>query len=149
MERDRLQRRLRHVETLAQRGATEGERAAARRAAWRLRVRLREVPVPAGRVLRVVSNEPDPIEVGRDDLSLPGRDELRGVLHAWRFGDIDDAEVGAWAHTYVDGLLLPDLPPEDPDSIAVELLLQLSTLPGGPVGLDRVDQLLEFLSHTP
>lgn len=148
MTHDRLHRRLRLVDTLAQRGATVGERAAARQVARRLRERLREASA-APRATVLPGDPTDPIRQGHADLTLPDRAELAAVVQAWRLGEVDDAAVGAWACTFVGGLLLPDLPADDPDSIPIEVLLQLSTVPGGPVGVDHADGLLAFLSTGP
>ena len=144
MDRDHLYRRLRRVEALATRGATEGEQAAARRAAARIRIRIRASASKTTSTPRA-SARPDPIEIGRPELHLPSRSGIVSVLRAWQLGELEDMEVGEWARTFIDGLLLPDLPADHPDSIPIEVLLQLSTLPNSPVGHSHIDHLLDFL----
>jgi hypothetical protein len=135
-----LLRRLARVEALAHRAATDGERRAARAAAERLRERLQEpLPtIPADLLL-------DP--PGR---TWPGRVELRERVQDWVDGVQTSEEVAMWAHDEVDKSLLPDVPPPtDPDSIEVEVLLELSTLHIGELQAERDGPALLAFLDTP
>ena len=113
-----LRQRLARVQALADRAATEGERNAALAAADRLRDRLATAvdPMPADPLL-------DPVGRG-----WPTRTELREQVCAWMAGQRANAAVADWAQDHVGRWLLPDAEVHDPESIAIEVLLQLSTL---------------------
>jgi hypothetical protein len=135
MDLARLRRRLLHTERLARDGATEGERAAARAAAERLRARIAGVGPGAAAVEAPPWDEPLTDEVAPAD--LPSRRTLRAWLSAWSAGRIGADEIRARAARFVDGAVLPDLPPDDPDGVVVELLLVWAGAPGPGSAADR------------
>lgn len=131
--------RLARVEALADRASTPGERRAALSAAERLRSRLAaSAPtLPADPWL-------DP-PGGR----WPGRAKLRALVRAWTQGRLSDAALAARAQHEVDQNLLPDLPVSDPESVEVEVLLQLSTLHLGALLPERDGAALLAFLDTP
>jgi len=135
-----LKRKLRAVEALLEGATTDGERQAAERARERLVARLgseedeRTACGPFG------WHPPDAAWV-----QVPTAEVLRGWLEAWAAGDRTTRQVQKEAAWYVDKVVLPLHDPSDVRSIAVELLLQLSSMKRQPLHADDVPDLLAFL----
>ena len=127
MDLARLRRRLLHTERLAREGATDGERAAARAAAERLRARI-GLSTPPPEEDAAAWDEPLTDEVAPQD--LPSRATLGAWLDDWAAGRAGAADIAARAARFVDGAVLPHLPPEDPDGVVVEVLLVLAGAQG-------------------
>lgn len=140
MDSHRLHRRLQRVRNLAERGATHGERTAARAAAARLEARLEQAP---GKPFRGASLDsalrPGPAEV------VPSTTELRAAIEAWHTGDRTAADLAEAARDLVDRVVLPDRPAHDPLSIRVEVVMLLTSLGEGPIGIEDTFALLAFL----
>ncbi len=134
MDRFDLITKLAAVEALEGDGSTDGERVAAARARERLEARLAaDPPVPrafaeeleAGHHLRAMESRvrdhaaPEP----------PDRDELRLRIAACRDGRLNPVELSRWAARWVDAAVLPDVPHDDPASVAPEVLLVLASAP--------------------
>ena len=79
----------------------------------------------------------------------PTRTELRDQVCAWMEGQQTNASVAGWAQDHVDRWLLPDAGVDDPESIAVEVLLQLSTLHLGALVPARDGRALLSFLDTP
>jgi hypothetical protein len=148
-DRKALLRRIRRVEALHAGATTEGERTAAARARARLVERLGG-DVPSGRIdapeeIRFDPLAPPPGAHLDTPLRMPTHRTLASKIEAWGRGDLTSAELQAWAWRFVDGMLLPDLPASDVDSIRVEVILQLSSLEDQPLWIDDVPALAAFL----
>lgn len=129
--------RLRKIEALAHDpSTTASERAAAHAAAERLRARHRARVLPADSDLDPPGQPPD-------------RVDLMQVVRRWQAGTWSDDHVAAWASEHVDRLLLPDLPPEDPQAIDVEVLLQLSAQHRGMLTVEQDASALLRLLESP
>jgi hypothetical protein len=148
-DRKSLLRRIRRVEALHAGATTEGERTAAARARARLVERLGG-DVPSGRLEPVEEIRFDPLAPPPGAhldtrLQMPTHRTLVSKIEAWAKGDLSSAELSAWAWRFVDGMLLPDLPASDVDSIRVEVILQLSSLEDQPLWIDDAEALVAFL----
>ena len=127
MTRADLLRRLRRAQSLAQRGATEGERAAAALAVQRLTRRLDALP-PGDE-----EEEPSPrrgfdgLPWAADGAAAPDRAAVLARLQAWVKGTVPAEELRWWAAWVVDKCVLPELPPDDPESGAAEIVLHLAS----------------------
>jgi hypothetical protein len=148
-DRKALLRRIRRVEALHAGATTEGERTAAARARARLVERLGG-DVPSGRIepgeeIRFDPLAPPPGAHLDTRLQMPTARTLVSKVQEWAKGDLSGSELQAWAWRFIDGMLLPDLPASDIDSIRVEVILQLSSLEDQPLWIDDAPALLEFL----
>ena len=148
-DRKSLLRRIRRVEALHAGATTEGERTAAARARARLVERLGG-DVPSGRLepaeeIRFDPLAPPPGAHLDTRLQMPTARTLVSKVQAWAKGELAGSELQAWAWRFVDGMLLPDLPASDVDSIRVEVILQLSSLEDRPLWIDDAQALLAFL----
>ena len=148
-DRKALLRRIRRVEALHAGATTDGERTAAARARARLVERLGG-DVPSGRIepgeeIRFDPLAPPPGAHLDTRLQMPTHRTLISKVNAWAKGDLSGSELQAWARRFVDGMLLPDLPASDVDSIRVEAILQLSSLEDQPLWIDDAEALVEFL----
>ena len=140
MDPHRLHRRLQHVRNLAERGATDGERTAARAAAARLEARLEQAPATPRRDASLdPALRPGPTEV------VPSTVELRTAIKAWHAGERTAADLAQAARDLVDRVVLPDRPAHDPLSIRVVVVMLLTSLGEGPIRLEDTSALLAFL----
>ncbi|MCK6521364.1 hypothetical protein L6R49_07975 [Myxococcota bacterium] len=128
MNRADLLRRLRRAQSLAQRGATEGERAAAALAVDRLTRRIDALPPGEDD-----EAEPKPrrgfdgLPWAADGAAAPDRAAVLARLQAWVKGAVPAEELRWWAAWVVDKCVLPELPPDDPESGAAEIVLHLAS----------------------
>jgi len=153
MDRRRLLQKLDRVEALRDGATTPGERAAAIGARERLLRRLAEVMsddhvhreilrgfAAAGRLhgahLHVVEDEP---------VELPSAACIAGEIGRWRDGELTRSQLAAWASRFVDKMVFPRHPPDDPRSIPIEVLLQLSCMRNQPLYKSDIPALLTFL----
>jgi hypothetical protein len=141
-----LREKLDRIHALARGAKTEGERQAALAAAERVARRLTEGDGPG---LDLDDDGWDD-DFGLDtDEALPSNAQIAAIVQAWLDGERTIDEVCAWAESVVDAMLLPELPVDDPASIGVEALLQLSTLESQPLVEADLPHLLAFLSAEP
>lgn len=143
-DRDRIWEKLRRVEALRQGATTPGERAAAESARARLLERLEAAPEPPLEIgsAEVVASVDYDVPAGA---GLPGIYTFGRVLRAWADGDLTREGVRAWASGVVGSTLLPICDLDDPRSLRVELLMQLSALDRQPLDPSDVPALLGFL----
>jgi len=134
MDRFDLITKLAAVEALEGDGSTDGEREAATRARQRLEARM----AVGGGVPRAFAEEleaghhlrpAEPRVLDHAAPEPPDRDELRLRIGACRDGRLTPAELSRWAATWVDAAVLPDVPHDDPASVAPEVLLVLASAP--------------------
>lgn len=143
MTRYLLLQKLQRIEALKAGATTTGERGAASAASERVIERLKKTPpepIPQG--ISQVPMGPDPILRGPEP---PTRSMILARLHAWKRGDLRSLQVWKWAALVVDKTLLPDAPPDHPDSVAVEVVMELSSWRHAPWFEGDVDALIVFL----
>lgn len=127
------------MEALAHRATTDGERRAAWAASERIRARLFEPPAPL---------DADP-HLATPGGGWPDRVVLRAWVRDWMAGKVAADALADRARDQVGRFLLPDLPIDDPESIEVEVLLQLSTLHLGALMPERDGAALLAFLDTP
>ena len=131
--------RLRSIEALEAGATTEGERCAAQRARQRVLDRLQRAPRIEVDIVAPDVEEPD-------IMPMPTADEIIARLSAWFEVPEEAPAIRAWASEIVGRVLLPDLPPDDPQSIPVEVILHLSSMTQMPWDPVEIEGLLTFLS---
>ncbi|MED5374349.1 MAG: hypothetical protein VX899_25245 [Myxococcota bacterium] len=128
-----IHRKLQRARRLLAGASTPGERRAARAAVDRLSRRLaREQASP-------------PLDWLQTDRPTPDAPQLHRKLDAWERGEICARRLQAWARKVVDQQLMPDHPPEHPESIPVELVMVLSALEAHGLDCCHIPQLRAFL----
>jgi len=142
MTRYALLKKLHRIKALEDGATTRGEAGAAAAAKERVMRRLAETapePIPQARQTPVGI---DPIFRGAVP---PDRGVLLDKLLRWRSGELSSAELWTWALRVVDKTLLSDAPPHHPESVAVEVVMALSTWRHSRWREDDVDALIVFL----
>ena len=120
---------------------TVGERAAARAAAKRLEARI-------ARATRLGLGGDCTLDAALEpcaEAEVPTTADLLRVVRRWMDGTRTGADMAHAARSLVDRVVLPDRPADDPLSIRVEVVMVLTTLPDGPVGLADAPALCRFL----
>lgn len=157
VDRNKLIARLYRIEALVKGATTPGERVAATTARSKVVEKLLANPCPVQRdVLEDLAEaalDADPLsdeatdELMPDDpfVQLPTVAELRRVLQDWLDGERESDDVADWASDYVDKLVLPSYPSDDPRSIPIEVLMQLSCLPRQELMGEDIAELMAFL----
>lgn len=147
-----LAEKLRRIERLRQGATTAGELRAAEAAVERIAARLKAEGRCPGEVARGPSagscafRADDPLYAAE---SMPTVARLREVLGSWAAGDITTRGVHRWAAHLVDKVYLDVHPPDDPRSVPVEILLQLSSMGLLPLEGRDVPHILSFLDAEP
>jgi len=146
MDTGSLHRRLQRARVLAERGATPGERRAAREAATRLEARL-ERHAPRDGVAQVeLEGHLDPALSPGPASAVPSTATLRSWILDWQSGEVPPGTVALAARTLVDRVVLPDRTPDDPLSVRVEVVMLMTSLGTGPLEPVDAPALLDFLS---
>jgi len=140
------------VEALEGRGATAGERDAARLARERLERRLEASAAPPPTSLaeeleaRGHLRPPSAAAVVEErEIRLPGRTALaRRVASVLDGGDA--GSLRRWAARLVDRVVLPDLPADDPGSVVPEVIVSFA---GAEPSERHLEAALRFLAAAP
>jgi len=144
--------KLAAVEAVEGRGATAGEREAARQARLRLEERLASDPqlptafaeeMAHGAHLQPAPSTQPPAGRRR---TLPASEELAARLQTVQGCPQSSVVLSRWAARLVDGVVFPQLPPDDPASVVPEVLLVLAA---GPPSTPMVDSMIRFLQALP
>jgi len=152
VDRFELITKLAAVETLEGAPGSESERQAAALARRRLEARIEEleatVPPSCFAEEMVLGHHVRPWTrtAPEREVRVPTRAEAALKIDAWRRGDAPLEAVSRWAAAFVDAVVLPNLPADDPASVVPEVLLVLAASPADR----RVAELaLEFLAAPP
>lgn len=145
-----LHRKLARIEALRAGATTEGERLAAEQARDRVLDRLdAEGHDSEGWAEQVLDGwrmaGPSPGASLDNGAEAPSLTEVRRRLEQWRTDQWSRERLQAWAAKVVDRVFLPDLPPDDPQGIAVEVVMQLSTLTQQPLYKKDLPALIAFV----
>ena len=141
-----LHRRLQRVRVLAERGATAGERRAAREAAARLEARLQKEDPTACAQLEADDGLDPALSPGPASV-VPSTATLRSWVLDWQRGSAQPSAIARVARGLVDRVVLPDRPPSDPLSVRVEVVMLMTSLGSGPLDPADAPALLSFLSE--
>ena len=147
MKRDKIYRKLQRIQALESGATSIGERKAAEKAKKRLLLKLE-----SGGILLDTSHLfecPPPSYVADpilSDMPLPTREELMNKIQSWRSGNTSPVELQLWASEIIDKMVLPNPPPDDPESIQVEVIFELSSIDQRTWEPCDIDELHRFLS---
>lgn len=153
MNRFELITRLAAVEALEGRGATAGERDAARRARGRLEERLEALvpPLPTSLAEELDAHghlqQPEATAVAEEQtVRLPDRRALARRIAAVLDGREDTESLRRWAARLVDRVVLPDVPADDPGSVVPEVIASFA---GADPSQRHLEAALRFLAAAP
>jgi hypothetical protein len=147
MKQEDLYRKLHSIQALEKGATTPGEKTAAVKARKRLLRKLNQQGILLDtRHLFERHYEPslvnDPIH---SDMALPSHEELMKKLVGWRVGDLGSEHIQSWAADIIDKMVLPNPPPDNPESIQVEVIFELSSLHQRTWEMCDIDELQIFL----